>query len=516
MRVVPRPSFFVVVSPLIVPFFFFFFFFSIALSTAVDPPLFPTLRTTTTRCRYSAPPSAPPSGASSRPSSLAPSEISSAASATPQTTSGLLGAASMALAEAWPEASPSDGGAATSAAAGGAVGAPTSALMSAPASARRGAADDSADEAHYVDMVDVRAAVGASPGPGRVLAGRILLSAESWRSDGSPADHSPAAAGGPAGGRAAAAAAGPTAGPAGGAAVEETAATVIAAPRFPRIEWRELRLLDCVATGFFGAVHRGVYRHSEVAVKMLELDSVSDSEVAREAAMAERVARHACVLRFFGACLDGVKGVLLISIHEVFLLLLLFLFTHYSFLVYSCCVDGVKAHRCLVSEWLPRGSLERCYRFTPSELFVRSDGAAARVLASAPAAGAGAAAAARYASGTTAAAIARGTASTPCWLPRVERVVPLLLDAASGLLHLHAEGVIHRDVACRNMLLASGGRGERLRLKICDFGLSKSGRGSGYYVAASGGGGVGACRWMAPESLRADPDSGRVVFSTAR
>ena len=89
----------------------------------------------------------------------------------------------------------------------------------------------------------------------------------------------------------------------------------------------------------------------------------------------------------------------------------LFLFhkTHYYFLVYSCCVDGVKAHRCLVSEWLPRGSLERCYRFTPSELFVRSDGAAARVLASAPAAGAGAAAAARYASGTTAAAIARGT-----------------------------------------------------------------------------------------------------------
>ena len=63
------------------------------------------------------------------------------------------------------------------------------------------------------------------------------------------------------------------------------------------------------------------------------------------------------------------------------------------------------------------------------------------------------------------------------------------------------------------MLLASGGHGEHLRLKICDFGLSKSGRGSGYYVAASGGG-FGACRWMAPESLRADPASGRVIFST--
>ena len=35
--------------------------------------------------------------------------------------------------------------------------------------------------------------------------------------------------------------------------------------------------------------------------------------------------------------------------------------------------DGDKAHRCLVSEWLPRGSLERSYRYMPRELFVPSD-----------------------------------------------------------------------------------------------------------------------------------------------
>ena len=155
-----------------------------------------------------------------------------------------------------------------------------------------------------MDMVDVRAAVDGSPVPGRALAGRILSRAESWRDDGrSPPEQAPGR-GLDALSHSAVAAAAPAAGAAAGAA----AAAVLSAPRFPRIEWSELRLLECVATGFFGAVHRGEYRHSEVAVKMLALDSVSDSEVAREAAMAERVARHACVLRFFGACVDGVKG----------------------------------------------------------------------------------------------------------------------------------------------------------------------------------------------------------------
>jgi len=191
---------------------------------------------------------------------------------------------------------------------------------------------------------------------------------------------------------------------------------------------------------------------------MLETASVSDMEVAREAAIAERVARHGSVLRFFGAC-----------------------------------IDGSLAHRCLVSEWCPRGSLEKSYRRNPSELFSK-DGSTSTTATNGgpPLLGGGGA-----------------------WTPRPERVLPLLFDAASGLMHLHKEGVLHRDIACRNMLLhAVGGRD---RLVICDFGLSKVGRGAraGYYSASSEK--VGACRWMAPESLRAGHFSQQTdVFSFGR
>ena len=43
-----------------------------------------------------------------------------------------------------------------------------------------------------------------------------------------------------------------------------------------------------------------------------------------------------------------------------------------------------------------------------------------------------------------------------------------LLQSATGMLHLHTENIIHKDLACRNILLTSS-----LELKISDVGVSK-------------------------------------------
>ena len=41
-------------------------------------------------------------------------------------------------------------------------------------------------------------------------------------------------------------------------------------------------------------------------------------------------------------------------------------------------------------------------------------------------------------------------------------------EASCGLLHLHSEGIIHRDIATRNMLVSSD-----LTIVVTDFGLSR-------------------------------------------
>ena len=55
-------------------------------------------------------------------------------------------------------------------------------------------------------------------------------------------------------------------------------------------------------------------------------------------------------------------------------------------------------------------------------------------------------------------------------------------------------GFIHRDLACRNILL-----GEDQKLKICDFGMTRD-SGEGVYVKTNAG--RLPLRWMAPESIR--------------
>lgn len=61
-------------------------------------------------------------------------------------------------------------------------------------------------------------------------------------------------------------------------------------------------------------------------------------------------------------------------------------------------------------------------------------------------------------------------------------------DVASGMKYLHGSGVLHRDLALRNVLveilIGDDGK-EKIRVKIADFGLSKILRNENDYYTAS-------------------------------
>jgi serine/threonine protein kinase len=88
--------------------------------------------------------------------------------------------------------------------------------------------------------------------------------------------------------------------------------------------------------------------------------------------------------------------------------------------------------------------------------------------------------------------------------------VRLLRDAALGLQHLHDEGLVHRDVAARNILVADG-----WVAKVSDFGMARM-----YDIASNQGftqSNVGPLRWMAPESIyerKYSPQSDVWMFGT--
>eukprot|EP00753_Platysulcus_tardus_P014677 PLAT4429.2.p1 GENE.PLAT4429.2~~PLAT4429.2.p1 ORF type:complete len:472 (-),score=163.15 PLAT4429.2:104-1519(-) len=75
------------------------------------------------------------------------------------------------------------------------------------------------------------------------------------------------------------------------------------------------------------------------------------------------------------------------------------------------------------------------------------------------------------------------------------QLLRMAMDTAAGIMHLHREGVIHRDLACRNLLVD-----DHFRVRVADFGFSRTKEvtaSKGYTHSA-----VGPIKWMAPEALR--------------
>jgi len=77
------------------------------------------------------------------------------------------------------------------------------------------------------------------------------------------------------------------------------------------------------------------------------------------------------------------------------------------------------------------------------------------------------------------------------------QIAEILSGAAAGIYHLHKEGLVHRDIAARNILLEKVE--SKLIAKIADFGLSRLLDGPADQSTKSE---IGPTRWMAPESLR--------------
>jgi len=73
-------------------------------------------------------------------------------------------------------------------------------------------------------------------------------------------------------------------------------------------------------------------------------------------------------------------------------------------------------------------------------------------------------------------------------------IVRIARSVAAGVLHLHKEGLIHRDLACRNVLVDS----PCSIVRVADFGMSRGGTDSMERKTVSD---VGPLKWMAPECL---------------
>merc|ERR1719373_180513 len=71
----------------------------------------------------------------------------------------------------------------------------------------------------------------------------------------------------------------------------------------------------------------------------------------------------------------------------------------------------------------------------------------------------------------------------------------ILTQAAAGILFLHGKGIIHRDIATRNLLY----RKVDYVVGVSDFGMSRNLSNDGIHETMSV---IGPVRWMSPESIR--------------
>lgn len=74
----------------------------------------------------------------------------------------------------------------------------------------------------------------------------------------------------------------------------------------------------------------------------------------------------------------------------------------------------------------------------------------------------------------------------------------VMKQMASGLAHLHSSGIVHRDIAARNLLVAAKLDSDK-SIKITDFGMSRLM--SDENDSGSTKSNIGPIRWMSPEAI---------------
>ncbi|KAG2726881.1 hypothetical protein I3843_01G129700 [Carya illinoinensis] len=180
------------------------------------------------------------------------------------------------------------------------------------------------------------------------------------------------------------------------------------------ILWEDLTIGEQIGQGSCGTVYHGLWYGSDVAVKVFSKQEYSDDVIhsfRKEVSLMKRL-RHPNVLLFMGAVTSS-------------------------------------EHRCIVTEFLPRGSLFRLLQRNTIKLDWR-------------------------------------------------RRLHMALDIARGMNYLHRYNppIIHRDLKSSNLLVD-----KNWTVKVGDFGLSRL-KHDTYLTTTSG---KGTPQWMAPEVLRNEP-----------
>ncbi|KAL7117747.1 hypothetical protein ACP275_03G092800 [Erythranthe tilingii] len=211
----------------------------------------------------------------------------------------------------------------------------------------------------------------------------------------------------------------------GSSRIQTIADKAIASPKKQEdweIDWRLLKMGEKIAAGSCGDLYRGIYLGEDVAIKVLRSEHLNNSlevEFAQEVAILREV-RHENIVSFIGACTK-------------------------------------LPHLCIITEYMPRGSLYEYLHKNHREL-------------------------------------------------KLPQLLKYAIDVCKGMEYLHEKNVIHRDLKTANLLMDTSNV-----VKVADFGVARFQNNGGVMTAETG-----TYRWMAPEVINHQPyDQKADVFSFA-